>query len=303
MCGTSLCTYRLMQPESSTPAQVSVYWSVHHRFKSKFNSISFRGRYCEPARVCLDSDPDQQNRPWQSSHTVWHQQLQVQPAFTIHTRTHVVLLDSLHSVLQKAGFVWVSSRAAAPWDWTENSGVQLTANMKMLTYSEPQTPVSVVLFCLEPQCTAARKPPKGSNSPGVISVYSLSWKSSSPVRTLISWLPCFPPKTSLPAVLHRPRPSTPVMLHQTTWPGHLTRSPDQCQPYMSDQCEQVCEGWTHLQFDSNRVSYETSHLYERCRRFQLQPRPHTDHAPVQTRPCKPRPHIDHDAWCHYNSRQ
>lgn len=280
MCGTSLCTYRLMQPESSTPAQVSVYWSVHHRFKSKFNCISFRGRYCEPARVCLDSDPDQQNRPWQSSHTVWHQQLQVQPAFTIHTRTHVVLLDSLHSVLQKAGFVWVSSRAAAPWDWTENSGVQLTANMKMLTYSEPQTPVSVVLFCLEPQCTAARKPPKGSNSPGVMSVYSLSWKSSSPVRTLISWLPCFPPKTSLPAMLHRPRPSTPVMLQQTTWPGHLTRSPDQCQPYMSYQCEQVCEGWTHLQFDSNRVSYETSHLYERCRRFQLQPRPHTDHAPV-----------------------
>lgn len=300
MCGTSLCTYRLMQPESSTPAQVSVYWSVHHWFKSKFNCISFRGRYCEPARVRTQIPTNRTDRhsPVTQSDTSSCRFSSTCSLLLPSAPELVVLLEPLHSVLQK-----VSSRAAALWDWTENSSVQLTANMKMLTYSEPQTPVSMVLFCLEPQCTAARKPPKGSNSPGVMSVYSLSWKSSSPVRTLISWLPCFPPKTSLPAVLHRPRPSTPVMLQQTTWPGHLIRSPDQCQPYMSDQCEQVCEGWTHLQFDSNRVSYETSHLYERCRRFQLQPRPHTDHVPVQTRPCKPRPHIDHDAWCHYNSRQ
>lgn len=172
MCGTSHSTYRLMQPESSTPAQVSVYWSVHHRFKSKFNCISFRGRYCEPARVRTQIPTNRTDRhsPVTQSDTSSCRFSSTCSLLLPSTPELVVLLEPLHSVLQK-----VSSRAAAPWDWTENSSVQLTANMKMLTYSEPQTPVSVVLFCLEPQCTAARKPPKGSNSPGVEMITELRW--------------------------------------------------------------------------------------------------------------------------------
>lgn len=254
---------------------MSVYWSVHHRFKSKFNCISFRGRYCEPACVWTQIPTNRTDRhsPVTQSDTSSCRFSLLLPS----TPELVVLLDSLHSVLQKAGFVWVSSRAAAPWDWTENSGVQLTANMKMLTYSEPQTPVSMVLFCLEPQCTAARKPPKGSNSPGVISVYSLSWKSSSPVRTLISWLPCFPPKTSLPAVLHRPRPSTPVMLQQTTWPGHLTSVSHTCQTSVS-RCvkdEHTCS-LTLTGFHMKHLIYMNAADASSCSR--------ADHAPIQTTP-------------------
>lgn len=297
MCGTSLCTYRLMQPESSTPAQVSVYWSVHHRFKSKFNSISFRGRYCEPARVCLDSDPDQQNRPWQSSHTVWHQQLQVQPAFTIHTRTHVVLLDSLHSVLQKAGFVWVSSRAAAPWDWTENSGVQLTANMKMLTYSEPQTPVSVVLFCLEPQCTAARKPPKGSNSPGVEMITELRWclftvsAESPPLQwghsSADSHVSLLKPLFLLCSTGHAPlhlwccsRPPD-----QVTWPGHLISVSHTCQTSVS-RCvkdEHTCS-LTLTGFHMKHLIYMNAADASSCSHAPIQTTPPCRHGPVNHAP-------------------
>lgn len=136
----------------------------------------------------------------------------------------------------------------------------------------------------------------------VMSVYSLSWKSSSPVRTLISWLPCFPPKTSLPAVLHRPRPSTPVMLQQTTWPGHLISVSHTCQTSVS-RCvkdEHTCS-LTLTGFHVWNISFIWT--LQTLPAAAVQPRPRADHAPVQTRPCKPRPHIDHDAWCHYNSRQ
>lgn len=242
MCGTSLCTYRLMQPESSTPAQVSVYWSVHHRFKSKFNSISFRGRYCEPARVRTQIPTNRTDRdsPVTQSDTSSCRFSSTCSMLLPSAPELVVLLEPLHSVLQK-----VSSRAAALWDWTENSSVQLTANMKMLTYSEPQTPVSVVLFCLEPQCTAARKPPKGSNSPGVEMITELRWclftvsAESPPLQwghsSADSHVSLLKPLFLLCSTGHAPlhlwccsRPPD-----QVTWPGHLISVSHTCQTSVS----------------------------------------------------------------------
>lgn len=242
MCGTSLCTYRLMQPESSTPAQVSVYWSVHHRFKSKFNCISFRGRYCEPARVRTQIPTNRTDRhsPVTQSDTSSCRFSSTCSLLLPSAPELVVLLEPLHSVLQK-----VSSRAAALWDWTENSSVQLTANMKMLTYSEPQTPVSVVLFCLEPQCTAARKPPKGSNSPGVEMITELRWclftvsAESPPLQwghsSADSHVSLLKPLFLLCSTGHAPlhlwccsRPPD-----QVTWSGHLISVSHTCQTSVS----------------------------------------------------------------------
>lgn len=294
MCGTSHCTYRLMQPESSTPAQVSVYWSVHHRFKSKFNSISFRGRYCEPACVWTQIPTNRTDRhsPVTQSDTSSCRFSSTCSLLLPSAPELVVLLEPLHSVLQK-----VSSRAAAPWDWTENSSVQLTANMKMLTYSEPQTPVSMVLFCLEPQCTAARKPPKGSNSPGVEMITELRWclftvsAESPPLQwghsSADSHVSLLKPLFLLCSTGHAPlhlwccsRPPD-----QVTWSGHLISVSHTCQTSVS-RCvkdEHTCS-LTLTGFHMKHLIYMNAADASSCSHAPIQTTPPCRHGPVNHAP-------------------